>query len=62
MANRISYGDDSPPLMWKVQEPPPSHWGKLTSQGKTASQQYQEFLTRARDADRLRLQERRGKR
>lgn len=61
MANSINYGDDSPPLVGKVQDPPPSHWGKLTSQGKTASRSYLAFVMRAaKDADRLRLQRRRG--
>jgi len=30
-------GDDTPPLMASVPEPPPSHWGKLTSQSRTLS-------------------------
>jgi hypothetical protein len=37
-------GDDTPPLMNKVPEPPPSHWGKLTSRGRTASPAYLRFL------------------
>lgn len=37
-------GDDTPPLMNSVPEPPPSHWGKLTSQGRTASPAYLRFL------------------
>lgn len=41
-------GDDTPPLMNKVPEPPPSHWGKLTSRGRTASPQYIRFLFDAR--------------
>jgi hypothetical protein len=40
----LSYGDDSPPLMNLVPEPPPSHWGKLTSQPRTMSPQYLKFL------------------
>ena len=43
---RISYGDDSTPLMAKVPEPPPSHWGKVTSQSRTLSPAYVEFLKR----------------
>lgn len=39
-----NYGDDSPPLMNKVPEPPPSHWGKLTSQSRTQSVEYLRFL------------------
>lgn len=39
-------GDDSPPLMTKVPEPPPSHWGKLTSRGRTCSTDYLKFLMR----------------
>jgi hypothetical protein len=45
----LSYGDDSPPLMRLVPEPPPSHWGKITSEARTLSPQYIEFLKRARD-------------
>lgn len=37
-------GDDSPPLMNLVPEAPPSHWGKITSQGRTCSQDYLRFL------------------
>lgn len=43
---RIAQGDDSPPLMSRVPEPPPSHWGKLTSQSRTLSPQYVQFLKR----------------
>jgi hypothetical protein len=39
-------GDDSPPLMTRVPEPPPSHWGKLTSRGRTCSMEYLKFLMR----------------
>lgn len=45
---RIAVGDDTPPLMSRVPEPPPSHWGKLTGRGRTASWQYLEFLARQR--------------
>lgn len=38
------YGDDTPPVMASVPEPPPSHWGKITSQGRTMSAQYLKFL------------------
>jgi hypothetical protein len=44
-------GDDSPPLMSRVQEPPPSHWGKLTGQSRTLSPQYVAFLNRSKEAD-----------
>lgn len=37
-------GDDTPPLMNLVPEAPPSHWGKLTGQGRTCSQEYLRFL------------------
>lgn len=37
-------GDDTPPLMSRVPEPPPSHWGKMTSQSRTLSPQYLKFL------------------
>lgn len=46
---KLTYGDDSPPLMNRVPEPPPSHWGKLTSEARTLSPQYVEFLRRARE-------------
>lgn len=40
------YGNDSPPLMASVPEPPPSHWGKTTSRARTSSPQYMAFLKR----------------
>lgn len=43
------HGDDTPPLMAKVPEPPPSHWGKVTSQGRTASPQYMAFLKKHKE-------------
>jgi hypothetical protein len=43
------YGDDTPPLMSKVPEPPPSHWGKLTSQSRTLSPQYMAFLNKHKE-------------
>lgn len=43
---RITHGDDTPPLMSKVPDPPPSHWGKVTSQSRTLSPAYVEFLKR----------------
>jgi len=46
---RLTYGDDTPPLMNKVPEPPPSHWGKVTSQARTLSPQYMRFLQKARE-------------
>ena len=42
-------GDDTPPLMTKVPEPPPSHWGKLTSQSRTLSPQYMAFLQKHKE-------------
>jgi hypothetical protein len=42
----VRRGDDSPPLMASVPEPPPSHWGRLTSQSRTLSPAYVEFLRR----------------
>jgi hypothetical protein len=45
-------GDDSPPLMSRVPEPPPSHWGKLTGQSRTLSPQYVAFLNRGKEARR----------
>lgn len=44
-------GDDSPPLMSRVPEPPPSHWGKLTSRGRTCSEEYVRFLNRKEATD-----------
>lgn len=43
------YGDDTPPLMSRVPEPPPSHWGKLTSQSRTLSPQYLKFLQKHKE-------------
>jgi hypothetical protein len=40
---------DTPPLMAKVPEPPPSHWGKLTSQSRTLSPQYMAFLQKHKE-------------
>jgi hypothetical protein len=37
-------GDDSCPLVSLVPEPPPSHWGKITSQARTMSPAYMRFL------------------
>jgi hypothetical protein len=45
----VATGDDSPPLMNLVHDKPYSR-GSLTSQGRTASRQYQEFLERNRNA------------
>jgi len=36
----LAYGNDEPTLMDKVPEPPPSHWGKLTSKKRTDSVSY----------------------
>jgi hypothetical protein len=43
------YGGDTAPLMTLVPEPPPSHWGKITSQGRTNSPQYQAFLKKHKE-------------
>lgn len=40
----LAYGDDTPPLSDAVPEPPPSHWGALTSTPRTASEAYLRFL------------------
>lgn len=51
---RASHGDDTPPLMSLVPEPPPSHWGTMTSQSRTLSPQYIRFLKQhkeVRDVD-----------
>ena len=44
------YGNDTPPLMASVPEPPPSHWGKSTSQARTLSPQYLQFLSKHRES------------
>lgn len=41
--------NDTPPLMDLVPEPPPSHWGKVTSQARTASPQYIAFLKKHKE-------------
>lgn len=41
---RLSYGNDSTPLVSLVPDQPPSHWGSLTSQSRTLSPQYLKFL------------------
>jgi hypothetical protein len=46
---RLTYGDDTPPLMNRVPEAPPSHWGKVTSQARTLSPQYLRFLNKAKE-------------
>lgn len=43
---RLGIGDDTPPLMTIVPEPPPSHWGKITSK---TSAEYLDFLKRNRE-------------
>jgi hypothetical protein len=42
--DRLSYGNDEPTLMDKVPEPPPSHWGKVTSRNRLDSVSYLLFL------------------
>ena len=46
------YGNDQTPLMAYVPEPPPSHWGKLTSTPRTASPQYLAFLDKHKEVQR----------
>lgn len=46
------YGNDTPPLMARVPEPPPSHWGVTTSEARTTSPQYIEFLKRHKEGRR----------
>ena len=43
------YGNDSTPLVSLVPDPPPSHWGKLTSTARTLSPQYLAFLQRHKE-------------
>lgn len=38
------HGDDTPPLMNKVPEPPPSHWGKRTGRSRFESEEYLKFF------------------
>lgn len=38
--NPLAHGNDEPPLMSKVPEPAPSHWGKLTSKRRVDSVSY----------------------
>jgi len=45
----VATGDDSPPLMNLVRDKPYCR-GTLTSQGRTASREYQAFLERNRNA------------
>lgn len=40
----LKAGDDSPMLMNKVPEPPPSHWGKRTSGNRFESEEYLRFF------------------
>lgn len=44
------YGNDTPPLMSIVPEPPPPHWGVTTSIARTLSPQYIEFLRRHKES------------
>lgn len=43
-------GDDSTPLIGMIPEDPPSHWGKLTSKARTASEAYLKFLNKGKEA------------
>ena len=43
---RVSGGDDSPPLMNCVVDPPPAAYGGVTSVARTLSPQYIAFLSR----------------
>jgi len=45
----LAYGDDSTPVMASVPEQAPSGWGKLTSQARTLSPAYMQFLERNRN-------------
>lgn len=40
----LAVGDDSVPVSDTVPDPPPSHWGALTSTARTASDAYLKFL------------------
>lgn len=54
------HGDDSPPLFNKVPEPPPSHWGKVTTK-REQSPEYLRFFFGVK-ADNIRKEVKRGKR
>lgn len=47
--NCFSYGDDSLPLISRVEDPPPAGWGKLTSTARTCSAAYLKFLGKDKD-------------
>lgn len=44
---RLRYGNDEPPLMSRVPEPPPSHWGKCLTD-RSRSEAYTKFRLRCR--------------
>lgn len=46
------FGNDTAPLMASVPEPPPAHWGKLTSAARTLSPQYLAFLGKHKEVQR----------
>ena len=48
---RLRTGDDTPPLMNLVPEAPPSHWGKITSRGRTTSAAYMKFISDAKNQE-----------
>jgi hypothetical protein len=45
-------GNDSTPLMSLVPEPPPAHWGRMTSTARTLSPQYLAFLGKHKEVRR----------
>lgn len=47
---QFNYGNDSPPWMNAVPEPPPSHWGKVTTDRK-GSEAYTKFVLKAKKAN-----------
>lgn len=44
VSSPLRQGDDTPALFSAVSEPPPSHWGSLTSSARTASEAYMRFI------------------
>lgn len=54
------HGDDSPPLMSKVPDPPPSHWG-VTLTDRCKSPEYLRFFFKAK-AENIRKEAEHGKR
>lgn len=46
----IPTGDDTPPAYSNIPEPAPSHWGRLTSNPRTACESYLAFVEKTAKA------------